>query len=159
MGLVGWRSHRRCSGIAFVAGVLKRGLSAAEGIRPVLQKRIAGTPGYDELLWKIWSLASEFDALHRLLNWPAPEATDRHPDDAGAEVSGDTSSGRGAALPGWVRPIVERIHGTLEVLGVLARRIDEPSLEDLRPSIELGLEKLREARELLLVGGPKSPSD
>jgi len=143
---------------AFVLGVLKRGLPAAEGIDAVLQKRIAGTVRYDELLWTVWSLASEFDALHRLLNWPAPEATDRYPDDAGAEVSGDTSSGHGAALPGWVQPIVERIHGTAEVLDVLARRIEEPSLEDLRPPIELGLEKLREARELLLAGGPKSPT-
>lgn len=144
---------------AFVAGVLERGLPAAEGIHAVLQERIAGTPRYDELLWTMWSLASEFDALHRLLNWPAPEATNRHPHDAGAEVSEDNPSGRGEALPGWARPIVERIHGTLEVLDVLARRIDEPSLEELRPSIELGLEKLREARELLLAGGPKPPTD
>ena len=141
---------------AFVAGVLERGVPAAEAIHAVLQD--AAPPRYDELLWKMWSLASEFDALHRVLNWPAPEATERHPDDAGPEVSADTSSGRGAALPEWVRPIVERIHGTLEVLDVLARRMEEPGLEELRPSLELGLEKLREARELLLAGRPKSPT-
>ncbi len=143
----------------FVAGVLERGLPAVERIDPVLHERIAGTPRYDDLVWTMWSLGSDFRALHRLLNWPAPEATNRLPDDAGAEVSGDASLGRGAALPEWVRPIVERIHGTVEVLDVLARRIDEPSLEELRPSIELGLEKLREARKLLLAGRPKLPTD
>jgi hypothetical protein len=56
-------------------------------------------------------------------------------------------------------PFIERLSGTSEVLDVLASRIDEPGLEELRPSVEVAREKLHEALKLLLASRPESPAE
>jgi hypothetical protein len=149
---------------ALIAGVLNRGVPAAARIRAVLQERVTedsvnrvadGEPR-NERIRGPWHFAGDWNDLHDLVKAASEENESDAADGLAARSSG-ASSGGSADIPTWVPPIVERLSGTLEVLDVLARRIAEPSLEDLRPSLDLAREKLREARELLLAGRPDSP--
>ena len=150
---------------ALIAGVLKRGVPAAARIRAVLKERVTedgvnrvadGEPR-NERIWGPWHLAGDWNDLHELVKL-ASEENDSDADDGLPARSSGAPSGGSADIPRWVPPIVERLSGTLEVLDVLARRIDEPGVEDLRPSLDLAREKLREARELLLAGRAESPT-
>jgi hypothetical protein len=142
---------------ALIAAILERGRPAADTVRDGLNERIIAetarprTAGErpDRLVWAPWGLAADWRDLHALL--------------AGATFEKSALGEEGpleGELLGWVSPITERLAGILEVLDVLARSLEEPGLERLRqlsPSVEIAVEKLREARELLLAGPPKSP--
>ena len=137
--------------LAVIAGILKRGLPAAARIHAVLHKqatedsvnRMEKGEARDERLWGPWHLAGDWKFLHERVERQASEESESH--EGG-------NSGSGAA-------IIERLSGTLEVLDVLAGRVEGPVPEELRPSLKLAREKLREARELLLASRPMSPTD
>lgn len=146
---------------SLIAGILDRGMPAAERIRHFLDRQImqnTRTPP-DKLIWGSWGLAGDWRDLHRLLAEAIREESDSHDDDARVQVFRDASPEYRMALPEWASRIVERLSGTAEVLGVLARRLEEPGLEELRPSVDLACERLDEARELLLAGPPRPPLD
>ena len=150
-----------------IAGILERGLPVAERIRVFLDQRIiedavhrgaAGNPP-DEFVRGAWGLAVDWKDLHELLGKATPGGHESRGDQNLAPGPLGASSGDGVELPGWVPPIIERLAGISEVLGVLARRLGQPGLEEVRPSLDLAREKLREARELLLAGPPEPSVD
>jgi hypothetical protein len=130
---------------ALIAGILERGMPAADRIA---RRRMAGEPRA-RLLLAPKILAANWRDLHEILARATPEKSE-----SGEEGPLERE------LPGWVSPISERLAGILEVLDVVARSLEEPGLENvphLGPSIDIASEKLREARELLLAGPPRSP--
>jgi ClpX C4-type zinc finger len=135
---------------ALVGAILQRGMPAAVRIRDalddrviedILRRRAAGEP-LDEAAWAPSRLVADWWELHEILASATPDKSE----------SGEDGPLE-AELPAWVSPIAERLAGTLEVLGVLARSLEKPGLEEVRllgPSVEVAGEKLREAREMLL---------
>jgi len=143
----------------FLAGIFERGLPAARRIRDVLQDRIAeeiarqrvAGEAPDSPLWLPLWLAADWTGVHALLARAAPEKSE----------SGEVGPLE-AGVREWVSPIAERLAGTLEVLGVVARGLEKPGLEEVRqllPSVKVASERLRESRELLLAGPPRRPAE
>ena len=142
-----------------IAGILGRGLPAAAKIQNVRNEQIieetrrrrAAREPPDELLWLPWSLAADWRDLHDIVARAGPEERESGEDDAPA-----------AELPGGMSPITERLAGTLEVLDLLAHRLETLGPEEVRHlglSVAVAGEKLREARELLLSPPPRSPAE
>jgi len=133
---------------ARIAGIFERGLPAAERVLSVLPKqgpvrtanRGASAEDDHEGICRPRDLASAWKALHEMMERTAKEK----------RVRPTGSSSEGGDAPGWVQPIIERLSATLEVLELLARRVEEPSLDELRPSLKLAWERLNEAVEPLL---------
>jgi len=145
--------------LALIVGILERGMPAAIRIRNVLDERIieeilrrgAASEAPDRRLWVASRLAADWADLQDILTRASAQ-----PGESGEE-------GRlRAQPPEWLNPIAERLAGTVEVLDVLARTVEKPGFEEMRhlgPSIDIAVEKLREAREMLLARPSRSPEE
>jgi hypothetical protein len=142
---------------ARIAGIFERGLPAAERVLAVFRQqgpeagadRSASREDTDEGIYGPRVLAGAWKDLHEMMERTAKEK----------RVRSAGSSSEGAEAPGWVQPVIERLSATLEVLELLARRVEEPHLEELRPSLKLASEQFNKAADSLLTGEPSLPID
>jgi hypothetical protein len=149
-----------------IAGILKRGLLAATRILDVLMEqvtddlltRVAHGEPRNERIWGPWQLASDWRHLHKLVKRQASDGNEAHRDDGLAAMPLGPPSDTGETSDVGA-PVIEHLSATLQVLELLARRVEQPDLEELRPSVELARERLHEARELLLADRAKSSND
>jgi len=134
---------------ALIGGILERGIPAVYRIRTVIDRRIIEAARRqpeehpDEI--SVWFLTGFWRDLRDLARAPLESQSGGDGPDA-------------AELTAWASAIADRLTGILEVLDALARSIAERGLEELRqlrPSINVAREEIREAGELLLAGPPR----
>jgi hypothetical protein len=135
----------------FIASLLERGVPA---VRILSRHRAAGEP-LDErvLVWLPRDLVADWRDLHDILVRATSEESEL----------GEDGPLEAEDVPGWVSPITERLAEALEVVGVVSRSLEKPGLEEvlrqLRPSVDVAVERLREAREMLMAGPPRGPEE